>query len=89
MKISADLSTFEIVLFKSTMACIHTYFIVHARRGNGNYLCGPRRREGDEGRERHRDKERKRSDAIHTKLHHRLGRAEAREICAQLIKRLN
>lgn len=27
MKISADLSTFEIVLFKSTMACIHTYFI--------------------------------------------------------------
>lgn len=51
MKISADLSTFEIVLFKSTMACIHTYFIVHARRGNGNYLCGPRR-EGDKGKER-------------------------------------
>lgn len=51
MKISADLSTFEIVLFKSTMACIHTYFIVHAQRGNGNYLCGPRR-EGDKGKER-------------------------------------
>lgn len=27
MKISADLCTFEIVLFKSTIACIHTYFI--------------------------------------------------------------
>lgn len=27
MKISADLSTFEIVLFKTTLACIHTYFI--------------------------------------------------------------
>lgn len=51
MKISADLSTFEIVLFKSTMACIHTYFIVHAQRGNGNYLCGPRR-EGDKGKEK-------------------------------------
>lgn len=51
MKISADLGTFEIVLFKSTMPCIHTYFIVHARRSNGNYLWGPRR-EGDKGKER-------------------------------------
>lgn len=49
MKVSADLSTFERVLFKSTMACIHTYFILHAQRGNGNYLWGPRR-EGDKGK---------------------------------------
>lgn len=87
MKISADLSTFEIVLFKSTMACIHTYFIVHVQRGNGNYLCGPRRDSIKEKRDKEREREK--SDAIHTKLHHRLRRAEAREICAQLIKRLN
>lgn len=57
MKILADLSTFEIVLFKSTMACIHTYFIVHAQRGNGNYLFGPRR-ERDKGKERYRERDR-------------------------------
>lgn len=86
MKISADLSTFEIVLFKSTMACIHTYFIVHAQRGNGNYLCGPKR-EGD--KEKERDRRTEKSDAIYTKLHQRLHRAEAKEIRARLIKRLN
>lgn len=80
MKISTDLSTFEIILFKSTMACIHTYFIVHAQKGNGNYLCGPRG-EGDKGKERETEskKERETSDAIPTKLCHKLRRAEARE----------
>lgn len=52
MKISADLTTFEIVLFKSTMACIHTYFISIA-------LCMPREAMGiiyvdQEERERER-----------------------------------
>lgn len=52
MNISADLSTFERVLFKSTTGCIHTYFIVHVQRSNANYLWGPRREVGDKGKER-------------------------------------
>lgn len=48
-------------------------------------------REIKEKRDKERDvgKERDRSDAAHTKLHYRLGRAEAIKIHAQLIKRLN
>lgn len=49
-------------------------------------------REIKEKRDKERDGQRERetgSDAIHTKLHHRLRGAEAREIRAQLIKRLN
>lgn len=52
MNISADLSTFERVLFKSATGCIHTYFIVHVQRGNANYLWGPRREVGDKGKEK-------------------------------------
>lgn len=66
MKISADLTTFEIVLFKSTMACIHTYFISIA-------LCMPREAMGiiyvdQEERERERDKgkERQRQRQAHS-----------------------
>ena len=81
MKISADLGTFEIVLFKSTMPCIHTYFIVHARRGNENYLWGPRKEEDKEKeRQRERDmgKERARSDAAHTFITNEIGQKPER-----------
>lgn len=64
MKISADLTTFEIVLFKSTMACIHTYFISIA-------LCMPREAMGiiyvdQEEREREIKEKRDRDRDRHT-----------------------
>lgn len=56
MKISADLTTFEIVLFKSTMACIHTYFISIAlcmlREAMGIIYVAQEERERDKGKER-------------------------------------
>lgn len=93
MKISADLTTFEIVLFKSTMACIHTYFISIA-------LCMLReavgiiyvvQEERDKGKERDRGKVRDGEMGLRPfrNVQHRSHRAEAREIHTHLIKCLN
>lgn len=62
MKISADLTTFEIVLFKSTMACIHTYFISIAlcmpREAMGIIYVVQEEREIKEKRDKERDRQR-------------------------------
>lgn len=93
MKISADLCTFEIVLFKSSIACIHTYFISIAlcmlREAMGIIYVVQEEREIKEKGEKERKKATDRSDIIQKKPHRTLRGAEAKEIRAQLIKHLN
>lgn len=89
MKISADSSIFEIVLFKSTTLCIHTYFISIALcmlKGALGIIYVVRKEKGDKGKERQRDSKRQKDRSGRKK---RLLRADAKKICAQLIKHLN
>lgn len=94
MKISADLTTFEIVLFKS-MACIHTYFISIAlcmlREAMGIIYVVQEERDKGKRRETEAKLEREGETGLRPfrNVRHRLHRAEAREIHTQLIKRLN